>query len=184
MTSRTASTLLTRRSWLQGSALLALYACATGGARALTPRFRSIAANAVVIDAGLPEAAALADSWDAGVRLEMLHDDVAELFYERLAPAWRGSGVRGLAGLTRAAGLFLLEPLAADYGLRTVGVRRAPAAGRTVLESVCRRSDTPPRPVGVGAYREALLAGDDTAFAWWMAPVRRPRHAGVTVIPA
>jgi hypothetical protein len=115
-------------------------------------------------------------------RVEMLGDDIAELFYGRLGPAWRERGVRGLAGLTRAPALFLLDPLAHEYGLRTVGLQRISSPGCATLASLCHGPAW--RPVSVEPVQKALLEGDDAAaFAWWMAPVRRPMRAGVTVIP-
>jgi hypothetical protein len=178
------STLLTRRAWLQGSALLALVACAATGARALAPSLSGLPADALVIDAGLPDATTLARGAGSHARVEMLGDDLGELFYGRLAPAWRERGVRGLMGLTRAPALFLLEPLAAEYGLRTVGLERAPRAGCAALDNLCHGPQRRRSAVGREPIREAMLVGDEAAFAWWMAPVRRPMHAGVTVIPS
>ncbi len=173
----------TRRSCLKGSALLALYAWAATGPRAMGVSLSGLSASAIVIDTGLPDAAVLAGRAGAQARVEMLGDDVAELFYGRLVPLWRADGVRGLAGLTRAPALFLLEALAADYGLRTVGFERAPSAGSAVVEGlyqaherrVCSRRAKP--------MRDALLDRDDAPFVWLMAPLHRPIHSGVRVIP-
>jgi len=173
---------LTRRSWLQGSALIALYAWTPAGARVLAPAPPGVYADAIVIDAALPGARALAHEAQALARVEMLADDVAELFYGRLAPAWRDHGVRGLAGLTRAPGLFLLEPLAREYGLRTVGLGRSPRTDCAAFASPCPGQTL--RPASMELIHEALLGGDDTAFVWRMAPVRRPLRTGITVIPA
>jgi len=173
---------LTRRSWLQGASLIALYAWAATSARAAAPpALGDLRADAIVIDARLPEATTLARGARTQARVEMLDDDIGELFYGRLGPAWREGGVRGLAGLTRAPALFLLEPLANEYGLRTVGLQRAPSTGCAALVSLCHGPAL--RPVSAEPIRNALLEGDDAAFAWWMAPVRRPLRAGVTVIP-
>ena len=172
---------LTRRAWLRGSALLALYGWAATGARAAAPKLGNLSADALVIDGGLPEAANLARGTNGVAHVELLHDDVAELVYGRLGPAWRARGVRGLVGLTRAPALFLLEPLARDFGLRTVGLRQAPVPDSAALVALGRASERR-RPVSVEPMQCALLAGDDAIFAWWMAPVRRPLHAGVTVI--
>jgi hypothetical protein len=161
----------TRRSCLKGAAAVGLYVLASsGGARAMAAAALSeMPVNAIVIDSGVPGGADFVGGSKFGVaRVEMFGDDLAELFYARLVPVWRSSGVRGLAGLTRAPALFLLESLAADYGLRTVGVEQA---GRRLL---CATREEP--------IRNALLDGDDTIFAWWMAPVHRPIHAGITVI--
>lgn len=183
MNTQFAPATLTRRSCLQGSALIALYAWAATGARAVAPALGGLPVDAIVIDAGLPEAATLRRGAQSQARVQMLDDDVAELFYGRLGPAWREHGVRGLAGLTRAPALFLLEPLAGEYGLRTVGLQRAPSAGCAALVNLCHGPERRRSPVSPEALQGALLAGDDAAFAWWMAPVRRPLHAGVTVIP-
>jgi hypothetical protein len=161
----------TRRSCLKGAAAVGLYVLATsGGARAMAAATLSeLPLNAIVIDSGVPGVADVAAGSKFGVaRVERFGDDLAELFYGRLVPAWRSDGVRGLAGLTRAPALFLLESLAADYGLRTIGVERA---GRRLLSST-----------RANLMRDALLDQDDTVFAWWMAPVHRPIHAGITVI--
>jgi hypothetical protein len=181
----------TRRSCLKGSALVGLYVWAiSGSVRAMTAALSELPVNAIVIDAGVPGVADFASGSKFGVaRIEMFGDDLAELFYGRLVPVWRSYGVRGLAGLTRAPALFLLESLAADYGLRTVGLERAhPAAGwagatsrleRLSQERSGRRllCSTRAEPM-----RDALLDQDDTVFAWWMAPVHRPIHCGITVI--
>jgi hypothetical protein len=181
--SPTAAT-LTRRSCLQGSALIALYAWAAGGARVVAQALGTPSVDAVVIDARLPEAATQArDAW-TDARVELLRDDVAELFYGRLVPVWRARGVRGLAGLTRAPALFLLEPLASDYGLRTVGLLRAPPAGCAALVNLWHGPQRQRKPVSRDLVQQALLNEDHAAFAWWMAPVRRPLRAGVTVVPA
>jgi hypothetical protein len=180
--SPTAAT-LTRRSWLQGSALIALYAWAAGGARAAAQALGKPPVDAIVIDAGLPEAATLARAAWTGARVEMLADDPAELFYGRLVPGWRERGVRGLAGLTRAPALFLLEPLAREYGLRTVGLLRAPSAGCAALVSLCHGPQRQRNPVSRDLLQRALLEEDDATFAWWMAPVRPPLRPGVVVIP-
>ena len=93
--------------------------------------------------------------------------------------------------MTRAPALFLLESLAADYGLRTVGLERtapsASAAGWTgatsTLERLSRESSGPLiRSTRANPLRDALLDRDDTVFAWWMAPAHRPIHSGITVI--
>lgn len=183
MDAQFSASMLTRRTWLQGSSLIALYAWAAGGARGAVPALGGLPADAIIVDAGLAEASTLAHGAEAQARVEMLGDDVAELFYGRLVPAWRERGVRGLAGLTRAPALFLLEPLAAEYGLRTVGLLRAPAAGCTALASLCHGPERRRSPVSPEPIHGAVLAGDDAAFAWWMAPVRLPLRAGVTVIP-
>jgi hypothetical protein len=181
--SSTAAT-LTRRSCLQGSALIALYAWAAGGARAAAQALGTPPVDAIVIDAGLPDAAILArDAWTEA-RVELLSDDLAELFYGRLVPGWRVRGVRGLAGLTRAPALFLLEPLAREYGLRTVGLLRAPSTGCAALLDLCLGPQRQRNPVGRDLFHQSLLDEDHAAFAWWMAPVRRPLQAGVTVVPA
>jgi hypothetical protein len=171
----------TRRFWLRGSALVALYAWAATGARAAVPALGGLHADAVVIDAGLREATALARGARAQARVEMLDDDIAELFYGRLSPTWRELGVRGLAGLTRASTLFLLEPLVSEYGLRTVGLQRTPEACRDALTGLCREQAR--RPVSPEPVRKALLEEDNAVFAWWMAPVHPPLHPGITVIP-
>ena len=176
--------MLTRRSWLQGSALITLYAWAAGGGRAAASALGRLPADAIVIDAGLADATALAHGAAAQGRVEMLDDDLADLFYGRLVPAWRERGVRGLAGLTRAPALFLLEPLATEYGLRTVGLLRAPSTGCAALAKLCHGPERPWHPVSPEPVQQALRAGDDATFAWWMAPVRRPLRTGVTVIPA
>jgi hypothetical protein len=178
-----AAATLTRRSWLQGSALIALYAWA-GGARAAARALRMTPVDAIVIDSSLPEAATLARDARTEARVEMLGDDLAELFYGRLVPGWRERGVLGLAGLTRAPALFLLEPLAGEYGLRTVGLLRAPSAGCAALASLCQGPQRQRRPVSRDPIQRALLDEDRATFAWWMAPVRRPMHAGIVVIPA
>jgi len=183
MDTQFAAATLTRRSCLQGSALIALYAWAATGARAVAPTLGGLPVDAIVIDAGLPEAATLVRDAGSQARVEMLGDDLAELFYGRLVPAWRERGVRGLVGLTRAPALFLLQPLAGEYGLRTVGIERAPSAGCAVLAGLCRGPERRSSPVSPELVRGALLEGDAAAFAWWMAPVRRPLRAGVTVIP-
>ena len=183
MDAQPAAATLTRRSWLQGSALIALYAWASTGARAVAPALAVLPTDALVIDAGLPEATTLARDAGAQARVEMLGDDLAELFYGRLVPAWRKRGVRGLAGLTRAPALFLLEPLATEYGLRTVGLLRASSGSCAALLSLCHGPERRRTPVSAEPVQRALLEGDDAAFAWWMAPVRRPLRAGVTVIP-
>ncbi len=175
------SNLLTRRSWLQGSALIALHAWAATGARAAVPALAGLHVDAIIIDAGLPEAVTLARAARAQARVEMLDHDVAELFYRRLVPAWRGHGVRGLAGLTRSPVLFLLEPLAQEYGLRTVGFERSPA-GCAALQNL--QPGLHGRPVNAEPIQRSVLEGDDAAFAWWMAPVRRPLRSGVMRVPA
>ncbi len=113
--------------------------------------------------------------------------DVAELFYGRWVPAGREHGVRGLAGLPRSPVLFLLEPLAQEYGLRTVGLERAPPSGCVALENLRPGRRGSPgehgRPLSMEPIRRALLERDDAVFAWWMAPVRRPLHSGVMVMP-
>ena len=174
--------LLTRRSWLRCSALMALAAWAATGARGAAAALGGLHVDAIIIDAGLAEAAALARGARAQARVEMVEHDIAELFYGRLAPAWRERGVRGLAGLTRAPVLFLLEPLAHEYGLRTVGLERAPLAGCAALAKPHARQAR--RPVSAEPIQRALLEADEAAFAWWMAPVHRPLRTGVTVIPA
>ena len=184
----------TRRSCLKASALVGLYVWASsGGARAMAAATLSdLPVNAIVIDLGVPGVADFASGSKFGVaRVEMFGDDVAELFYGRLVPGWRSHGVRGLAGLTRAPALFLLESLAADYGLRTVGLERvAPAASgagwtgaTSTLERFSReRSGRVVSSTRAKPMRDALLDQDDTVFAWWMAPVHRPIRSGITVI--
>ena len=174
-------TTLTRRSWLQGSALLALYVWATTDANGVAPALADSRVDAIIIDVALPEATTLARGARPQARVEMLDDDVAELFYMRLSPGWRERGVRGLAGLTRAPALFLLGPLAREYGLRTVGLQRAPARGAAALADLHYR--TARRPVSADPIRQALLEGDDAPFAWSMAPVHLPLRAGITVMP-
>jgi hypothetical protein len=173
---------LTRRSCLQGLALLAVQTWAAGGARAAAPPPDGLPADAIVIDAGLPDASNLARGARGHARLEMLSDDVAELFYDRLVPMWRERGVRALAGLTRAPALFLLEPLAAEYGLRTVALVRTPAAGCESVAALCHPAVPRRTPVSAEPIRMALLGGDAAAFAWLMAPVRPPLREGITVI--
>lgn len=175
------SMMLSRRSWLQGSALLALYAWASTGARSAVPSLDVLQTDAIVIDAGLSDWTSLARAARAQSHIEVLYDDVAELYYQRLCPIWCERGVRGLAGLTRAGALFLLEPLTSEFGLRTVGLQRAPEGGCRSLASLCerpRRVATSPEPM-----ERALLEDDRAAFAWVMAPVKKPRRAGVRVIP-
>jgi hypothetical protein len=181
MDTQTDSNRLTRRTWLQGTALVALYAWAAAGARAAAPALGNLHADAIVIDAGLPEATSLARGARTQAHVEMLDDDVAELFYGRLSPIWRERGVRGLAGLTRASALFLLQPLVSEYGLRTVGLRRTPEAGCAALVSLC--DEQVRRPMSPEPVQKALLEEDHAVFAWWMAPVHPPLHAGVAVIP-
>jgi hypothetical protein len=173
-------TTLTRRSWLQGSALLAMYAWATTDVHGVAPALADFRVDAIIIDAALPEAAKLARGARAQDRVEMLDDDVAELFYMRLSPAWRERGVRGLAGLTRAPALFLLEPLALEYGLRTVGLQCAPSRGAAALANLCYRPGH--HPVSADPIQRALLEGDDAPFAWSMAPLHLPLRAGIRVI--
>jgi hypothetical protein len=173
-------TMLTRRSWLQGSALIALYAWAVTDARAAVPALGGLHTDAIVIDAGLREASVLARGAQSQARVEIMNDDVAELFYGRLSPVWCEHGVRGLAGLTRASALFLLEPFVGEFGLRTVALERAPSAGCRALASLC---ESPARhPVSPEPMEQALLEQDHVAFAWLMAPVRRPLRAGVRII--
>lgn len=180
MNQESETTLLTRRSWLQGTALVALYAWATAGARATIPALDSLQMDAIVIDAGLSDSATLARAARTQARVEMLYDDVAALFYQRLCPTWCEHGVRGIAGLTRATALFLLEPLASEFGLRTVGLQRTPLGGCMSLTSLCERparAAVSPEPM-----EKALLEDDHAAFAWVMAPVKRPLRAGVRVV--
>lgn len=173
---------LTRRSWLTSSALMALYVWTSTGARGLAPKTLSaLRVDAIIIDAGLPESATLARGARSQVRVEMLDDDVAELFYGRLGSTWRERGVRGLAGLTRAPALFLMEPLAHEYGLRTVGLQRAPLTGGEVLTNLGHQRTR--RTVIAEQIRRALLEHDDAVFAWFMAPLRLPVRPGITVIP-
>ncbi len=93
----------TRRSCLKGSALLALYAWAATGPRAMGVSLSGLSASAIVIDTGLPDAAVLAGRAGAQARVEMLGDDVAELFYGRLVPLWRADGVAGTRGIDARA---------------------------------------------------------------------------------
>ena len=172
---------LTRRTLLRNSALVALYAWAVRDAHSMAPpALAGLGVDAVVIDAGLPEATTLARGAREHARVEMLDDDVAELFYGRLGPTWRERGIRGLAGLPRAPALFLLEPLAHEYGLRTVGLERAPSTGAAVLTTLPHRRSR--RPAIAEQIRQALLEEDDAVFAWYMAASRPPMRTDVAVI--
>src|SRR5580693_8825246 len=87
--------LMSRRTWLHASALIGLYAGVARATGATALAHGEPAADAIVIDAGLPGAASLTRSAEAQARVEVLRDDLAELFYGRLVPAWRARGVRG-----------------------------------------------------------------------------------------
>jgi hypothetical protein len=173
---------VTRRSCLQGSALIALHAWGATRVRALAPVLRDMALDAFVIEGVLPDAASLARSTEPHVRVEILGDDPAKLFYGQLVPAWRRHGLRGLAGLTRAPALFLLEQLTADYGLRTVALQRIPAAVSDAFDDLRRSGPHGRHVVNPEMVRHALVEGDKAAFAWWMAPVRPPVRDDVMVI--
>ena len=174
---------LSRRSWLQGSALLALYAWAANGARAAPPQISDLrAADTLLIDAQLPEAATLKLRASAVTRVEILKDDVGELFYGRLLPGWRTDGLRSLMGLTRAPALFLLEPLTAEYGLRIVEIAPAAAAPFTQIQNLCAAPSKRRRPANLDLLH-AALHDSDAAFAWYMSPVHRSTRSDVKVIP-
>lgn len=184
MDTRFLVTKFSRRLCLQkGSALIGLAACMSTGARALARPPDRASADIIVIDSALPGAADWAGDAASRGRVEVLSDDLAALFCGRLVPAWRRGGVRGLAGLTRAPALFLLEPLASEYGLRTVALERAPSH-RGVFDELCQRPQRHPSVVSAEPVRSALLAGDEAAFAWRMAPLGRSLHADSIVIRA
>jgi hypothetical protein len=54
-----------------------------------------------------------------GVEAVAFEGDLTQLWYERLDLAWRRAPMT-LAGVTTAGGLFVLETLAADRGMRVV----------------------------------------------------------------
>ncbi len=172
---------LSRRSWLQGSALLALYAWAAHGARAAAPTSDLGAAETLVVDAQLPEAAALSHRASAVTQVEILKGDVGELFYGRLLPGWRTHGLRSLTGLTRAPALFLLEPLTAEYGLRIVEIARVTATPFTQIQNLCAALPRRPLPANLDLFH-AAWRDSDAAFAWHMSPVHRSTRSDVKVI--
>jgi len=63
--------------------------------------------------------AAAARSAANGVETAAFEGDLTELWYDRLDLRWRAAPMT-LAGLTTSSGLFVLETLAADRGMRVV----------------------------------------------------------------
>ncbi len=62
-----------------------------------------------------------------GVEAAAFDGDLTRLWYERLDLRWRKSPMT-LAGVTTAGGLFVLETLAADRGMRVIERTALPAA--------------------------------------------------------
>jgi hypothetical protein len=179
---RTTAVTLTRRSYLQGSALCALYVCAARAAGAATFSSTGLSIDAIVVEAGLPQASQLVKEAASRGRVELLRDDVADLFYGRLVPQWRSHGVRGLVGLTRAPAVYLLEPLVADYGLRTIALERTTMGAAAALDTLCVADEKQRPTVGRERLRNALIERDDSLFVWRMAPRSRPVHADISVL--
>jgi hypothetical protein len=173
---------MTRRSCLQGSAIVALHALTANRLWAMAPLRDAVQIDALIVERVLPDAPGLVRDAESHTRVEMLGDDPAQLFYGRLVPGWRQQGLRGLMGMTRAPALFLLEQLVADYGLRTVALQRMPSTAGATYETLRRSAPACGGPMHPVLLRDVLRDGDDAAFVWWMAPLRLPIREGVRVV--
>jgi hypothetical protein len=113
---------INRRQVLKGAA--AASAAATGAlslrASAAASRESSPPIELFVFDRRFADARAAAVRRAAnGVETAGFDGDLTELWYDRLDLRWRAAPMN-LAGLTTSSGLFVLETLAVDRGMRVV----------------------------------------------------------------
>jgi hypothetical protein len=113
---------LNRRQVLKWAA--AASAAATGAlsfeASAATSRDSSRPIELFVFDRRFADARAAAERRAAnGVETAAFDGDLTQLWYDRLDLSWRRAPMT-LAGVTTASGLFVLETLAVDRGMRVV----------------------------------------------------------------
>jgi hypothetical protein len=121
-----------RRQVLKWAA--AASAAATGvltlDASAIPSTDSSLPVELFVFDRRFADARAAAVRRSAsGVELAAFEGDLTQLWYERLDLRWRRSPMT-LAGVTTAQGLFVLETLAHDRGMRVVQRVELPADAR------------------------------------------------------
>jgi len=112
----------TRRQVLKWAAAASAAATGALSVRASTaaPHEPSQGVELFVFDRRFADArAAAARSAAHGVETAAFEGDLTELWYDRLDLRWRAAPMK-LAGLTTASGLFVLETLAADRGMRVV----------------------------------------------------------------
>ena len=114
--------MLNRRQVLKWAA--AASAAATGGlafeASAAKPRESSRPIELFVFDRRFADAREAAERRAAnGVEAAGFDGDLTNLWYDRLDLRWRESPMT-LAGVTTASGLFVLETLALDHGMRVI----------------------------------------------------------------
>lgn len=115
-----------RRNFLQAAALtaggLATAARSSAAAAPAMQAQRPLALNAVLIEAGSPQASAFGARLAAGSSTRLLtvpDGDVTSLWLQQIGPAWRRHPV-AIAGLTSRSALFCLEQLSALSGLRVL----------------------------------------------------------------
>jgi len=182
-------TLLTRRTVLATAAILPL-----------VPLFASVlpAAATIIIDEVGLHAAAVARHASLRARIHWLKPDLAQMYFQEIAPQWHAHGAQPLLGFTRAAPAYILEQLALEFGQRLVYAQKLEFAadssrdGRIadVLDRLRMSTPSGRRPPGQppslqplanrDPLHEALLAEEQTLFAWCLAPVRKsiltPNH--------
>ena len=120
---------INRRDFVAGSAALAaLTGVPLARSRAAGQRTGGVpsAAQLVIVDRALPEAAAFAaEAVAAGHDTRLFERDVGALWMNEIEPRLRRGPV-AIAGLTGAATLFCLDFLARDYGAHVA--QRSPTA--------------------------------------------------------
>ena len=121
--------MINRRQVLKGVAAASAAATGVLSLRASAAAFResSPPVELFVFDRRFADArAAAARRAASGVEAAGFSGDLTQLWYDRLDLRWRRAPMT-LAGVTTAGGLFVLETLAADRGMRVIERTELPA---------------------------------------------------------
>jgi len=195
--------MLTRRALFEHCAAAAMGSAALGTTSTATERApqRLTKIRAFVVEAGSPDSRIVGEAMAAqGIPSVAYEDELAEIYYETLLPAWKGDGYVAVAGLTGAAPLAYLQSLAWSDGLRPLALGRhisgpdgwshtltAPqvmadafqigmrlADWRVALARALARTPTGARSQPFGVCRLAALTCDGSLFSWVFArPIGR-----------
>lgn len=170
--------LLTRRAVMASAALWPL--ASVFGAE-LRPDRKFDPTVAILVDEVGLHAAAVAHHASLRAHVDRLKPDLAQLYFQELAPRWHAGGAQPLIGFTRATPAYILEQLALEFGQRLVHAQKfEPATDMScdvwlaglldrLLESPLTREPLANRDL----IQEAMLAEDPALFAWCLAPVRK-----------